>query len=909
MVSNNFAEFVITTETCIQDFIEARVQRSPRTLALSCEEEKLTYQALNQRANQLAHYLRSRGVSADMVVGVCTTRSMEMVVGILGILKAGGAYLPLDPAYPQERLAFILEDAQVSLVVSQSEVLEALPQHAAEVICLDRDWAKVANCPGENPPKIASAKDLAYVIYTSGSTGKPKGVMIPHRSLCHFVQIVYTALDISEQDVYLHTASVAYALSVRQLMVPLAYGAAIVLATSAQARDPLLMFELIKAKKITLMDVVPSFWRTTIQRLAELPAEERQQLLDNHLRRIVSIGEPLLSDIPFTWRNDFQHQANLVNIFGQTETTGVVATYPIPPEQPDRVEVVPIGRSVPGTQLYILDSDFQPVKAGESGELCVSSPCLARGYLNRPDLTEAKFVTNPFNDGISDRLYRTGDLARCNADGVIEFLGRGDHQVKIRGQRLELGEVEIVLREHPGVSNCVVSVRGDEPDNKYLVAYVVPAADQSLAPADLRDFMRQRVPDYMVPAAYVFLEALPVTPNGKIDRLALPAHSWSAPSDQPRAVDKPRNDLDRQLIKIWQELFKLDQVSIHDNFFDLGGHSFLGVRLFACIERDLGVRLPLTTLFQAETIAQLSDVMATLDDSQLQWSPLVPINPTNSDRPPFFGIHGLEGGVLFWRDVVMHLPDDQPFYALQAQGVDGLRPALTRIETMASLYVEAIRQVQPHGPYYLGGFSMGGEIAFEVGQQLFRQGEKVAFLLMLDTKNPVRSGRPLANKGDGAPIPVVESRAVDPSMVLKQKIQGHMKRLASASMPEKLAYVAGNVEYRVKRGSIYTAARLYRLLGKRLPDSLLLQYLRMSHSQALRDYVPILYPGRITLFRSSESEATNPDDSPLGWGPLTAAGLDVFHFKASHNIIDAEYAQEVAHKLMECLDQARGSQS
>jgi aspartate racemase len=893
-----------TPMQCVQDLIESQVVISPDALALQCGEERLTYLELNQRANKLARYLQSLGVGAETLVGICMNRSIEMVVAILGVLKAGGAYIPLDPTYPRDRLAFVLCDAQCKYVITQSETLRVLPMQDGRSICLDSDWDHIALQSGENLEKTSNPANLAYVIYTSGSTGKPKGVMITHANLCHFVRIVRSALDVYPTDKYLQTASIAYALSVRQLIIPLSCGASIILANSDQALDPFALFEFIKTQKVTLMDMVPSFWRTSVQRLSDLPALDRKQLLTNDLRRIVSVGEPLSSDIPRDWRFKLENRANLVNIFGQTEITGVVATYSIQfDEQVELTGIVPIGRSVMDTQLYVLDSHLKPVAPGEAGELCVSNPCLARGYLNLPELTAEKFISNPFSDRLSDRLYRTGDLARYREDGMIEFLGRGDHQVKIRGQRLELGEVESVLREFPGVRDCVVMAWGSLPDEKYLAAYIVSPV--KIVDQEIRRFMGGRVPNYMIPSVFLFLESLPLTPNGKVNRLALPEPDLSSRKNIAAGFDQPGTDLEQRIAAIWKELLKLDRVGIHDNFFELGGHSFVAVRLFARIERDLEVRLPITTLFHATTISQISNVILQQDKTIVHWDVVVPIR-VKGDKPPFFGVHGHEGGVLFWISLMNYWPKDQPFYAIQAQGVDGEKPALRHIEDMAKLYIREMQKIQPRGPYFIGGYSMGGEIAFEMSQQLYRQGEMVNLLVMLDTYNPKRVSSSIVQDTSGEMAPMVEAQTQpDRKVIWRQKLARHFRLLFRLSLREKINYILRDFSYRVERVFLYSFASLYLVMGKRLPDSVLLNYLRKSHSQALYRYVPIQYPGKITLFRSNATSSTDSDDSPLGWGSLAAGGFEVFRFDATHNILNVVYAKEVASRLIESLIQAQ----
>jgi aspartate racemase len=911
-----------------RDLFEMRVSTSPDDVAVLYGEESVTFIELYQRAEQLADHLQASGVKPNDLVGIYVDRSLEMVVGILGILLSGGAYVPLDPAYPADRLSFILEDANIQIVVTQARLRNRIPIKVKDILCIGENpnWLS-----GQEPAGLRrniSSEDLAYVIYTSGSTGRPKGVMITHNNLCQFVRIAGQALDVLPTDRYLQTASISYALSVRQLMIPLVNGATLVIANSEQVREPLGLFELIKREHISVMDMVPSFWRVCTQRLLSLPVDERRELLDNNLRRIVSIGETLLSDIPRDWRFRLKHPARLVNIFGQTETTGVVATYPIPPVNRDEIEMVPIGRNVTDTVLYVLDADLHPVPIGEAGELCVSSPCLSLGYLNQPDVSAKKFIPNPFRDVGGNRLYRTGDMARYLKDGTIEFLGRSDFQVKIRGQRLELGEIEAVLLKYPKVKESVVVACGDHPDEKYLVAYIATDSTWKDSELDLRKYLKGFFPDHMLPSLFIRLDVFPVMPNGKINRRLLSDPAFvNAKSKQKSRLSSekhlinhrthpgeiigygsPGTRTEKIIVNIWRSLLHSDQIGVHDNFFDLGGDSLMAVRLFLCIEKEFGVRLPPTSLIHANTVAQISELVDHHDSTTTNWSPIVPFW-TQGGRSPFFGIHGLGGGVLFWREIVDHLPKDLPFYGLQARGVDGFQPAQTSIHEMAALYLQGIRKIQAHGPYYLGGYSMGGEIAFEVAQQLRANNEVVALLVLFDTANPDRAARMAAiSRKDGkkSEPPYRLFPAADSFMVLGRKAIGHLQRFSALNPHEKGRYIEKDIKTRVQRLRMYTLVKLYHSIQKRVPYTLLTRYLEESHRKALHNYIPRIYDGKITIFKASESLEKSPIDSNMGWDPLTTHELCVHVFNATHdNFMSGDTAREIAYKLNECLMNAQ----
>jgi len=587
---------------------EEQVTKGPERVAVVSSDASLTYAELNSRVNQLARYLRAHGVGAETIVGICIERSLEMAIGILGILKCGAAYLPLDPDYPAERLAFMVYDSNLSLVLTTANLAVHLPK-STQLILLDSERDEIAKQSDANFTDGPNPDGLAYVIYTSGSTGQPKGVMINHGSLANYVLALQLELGITESDRYLHTASIAFSSSRRQLLLPLARGASVVIASSEQRKDPLALFSLVKQEGITVMDAVPSFWRNCTTLLASLDNELRTRLLDNRLRLMLSASEPLLSDIHQTWTQQFAHPARHVHMFGQTETAGIVCVYEIPEATGEQTtQVVPIGHPIANTEIYILDEDQRPVPVGTAGELYIGGAGVGRGYLCRAELTAQKFLAHPFSDAPGARLYRTGDWARLTAAGEIEFTGRQDSQVKIRGFRIELGEVEAALARHHAVTDSAVVAREDGSGTMRLTAYVVTDETDGPISTELRTFMSALLPDYMVPAKFVRLAALPLNANGKLDRRRLPEADRLRP-ELATAYEEPRTRIEHLLAEIWCDVFQLDRIGVNDNFLDLGGHSLMATQIIARTNTELESAVALRMLFDYPTIRQLADAI------------------------------------------------------------------------------------------------------------------------------------------------------------------------------------------------------------------------------------------------------------------------------------------------------------
>jgi len=882
-------------DRCLHELVEEQAERTPEAVAAVFKSTQLTYRQLNDRANQLAHHLQKLGVGPDTLVGICLERSLGMVVGFLGILKAGGAYVPLDPGYPMERLAFMVHDSGAPVLLTRQGLRDQLQVENpnCQIVCLDADWGTIARSPTRNPISGASPENLAYVIYTSGSTGPPKGAMITHRSVCNHMRWMQATFPLMPSDNVLQKTSIAFDASVLEFWAPLLAGARLVSAEVTVPADINSLIHTIREHQITvLLSVVPSLLRVLV--------DEQDFGNCESLRRVFCGGEELTADLQNRFLSAFK--ADLINVYGPTECTIEVTWWQC--QRGSGEPIVPIGRPVANTQAYILDRAMQPVPPGVTGELHIGGVQLARGYLGRPELTAEKFVQNPFGEG---RLYKTGDLARYRSDGAIEFLGRIDSQVKIRGFRIELGEIETVLRQHPSVQESIVIAREDIPGDKRLVAYVVARdhtpGDEGLtrhavsrngaaSPSELREFLQVKLPDYMVPAAFVPLEALPLTPNGKVDRKALPRPDFEAVADESKFV-APSTPTEIVLARIWCEVLGLKHVGIHDNFFESGGYSLLALRIFSEIEKEFGDRPPLATLFQAPTIEKLATV---LDDRSWKaaLSALVAIQPSGL-RPPFFGVHGGYGDVMFYSELARRLGKDQPFYALQAEGLKLSSMRYTSIEAIASYYLQEIRQVQAHGPYFLGGYCTGGVIAFEMAQQLRTAGEEVALLVLFDTNNPERRTR-LSTIGKRIRLALDESSALPPS--------------------EKLRYIARRIAAMLKRkaGNVQEVGwNLLELLNKtRKPDGentdgglLPLELpVWITLERATAKYKPRAYHGRIILFRATVSDGHEWADD-RGWTEVAEGGLEVHDIPGKHaTIFERPHVQAGAEKLAACIQAA-----
>ena len=611
LIEWNHTQVDYPVDQCIHQLFEQQVRRTPDAVAVVFEEQQLTYHELNCRANQLAHYLQSLGVGADVLVGICVERSWEMIVGLLGILKAGGAYVPLDPEYPPERLSFILTDTQVKVLLTQQQLVNKLPAHTAQLVCLDTDLEKITQNSNSNPVNTATSLNLAYVIYTSGSTGQPKGVLVNHHHVTRLFAATNSWYKFNSQDVWTMFHSYAFDFSVWEMWGALLYGGRLVVVPYLLTRSPESFYKLLSQEQVTILNQTPSAFRQLIQ------AEQSIGMSNLNLRLVIFGGEALeLESLQPWFERHGDQKPQLVNMYGITETTVHVTYRPLSLDDLNRTASV-IGRPIPDLQVYVLDQHLQPVPIGVPGEMYVGGEGVTRGYLHRDELTGQRFISNPFQRSKGgERLYRTGDLARYLPNGELEYLGRIDQQVKIRGFRIELGEIEGLLAQHPAVWESVVVVREDEPGNKRLVAYVVSQVAQAPTTAELRSFLKEKLPDYMIPNAIVILESLPLTSNGKIDRRSLPVPESRTGIEE--SLVAPRTPVEEKLAQIWAKVLRVEQVGIHDNFFELGGHSLLATQLVSRIRTSFKVELPLRSLFAAPTVAELAPSIQQLQQQNIE---------------------------------------------------------------------------------------------------------------------------------------------------------------------------------------------------------------------------------------------------------------------------------------------------
>jgi amino acid adenylation domain-containing protein len=859
-------------ERTVVDLIRKQAAQRPEAKAVSFESETLTYSVLDIKSTRLARHIRSLGVGQESLVGLCLERGLDLVVSILAVLKAGAAYVPLDPGFPAERLSYMVKDSGAKILITHSVLSEKLFSGLdLKCVRLDEDQTQIEQQSSEPFPPLAGPSNRAYVLYTSGSTGRPKGVEIEHRALTNFLCSMAQEPGLSENDVLLAVTTLGFDIAGLELFLPLITGARIELASRETAVDGAALARLLSNSGATVMQATPATWRMLFD--SGWPGNRGLKVLCGGEALNPELAARLVSNCGSVW-----------NLYGPTETTIWSSLARIESGE------VTIGRPIANTRMYILDSHRELVPRGVVGELWIAGDGVARGYLNRPELAAERFVADPFRP--EERMYRTGDLARHLADGRLECLGRVDNQVKIRGYRIELGEIETVLHAHPQVQGCVVAARSENGSDARLIAYVVAGTEGRPSIEKLRTHLRARLPDYMIPSGYVFLDAIPLTPNGKVDRNSLPIPNDSLPEQQADYV-APRNEIEEVMAEIWADVLGVKNVGVFDHFFELGGHSLSATRLLARLKNAFETDLPLRSLFIEPTIAGLSKHIVCDASTQRyryldqipKFKRLVPAQPRGS-RPPLFLVAGFwdaEDTMRTLSGFIPHLGLDQPLYGFQPRWVEGNAERYSGVEEAASEFLPELLSVQPNGPYQLGGDCVGGVIAMAMAVELMRRGEKVQLLVLLDTHKPSW----------------IRSLVMELSASWRHNVRPRTKHIME---------VFGQImtaRHHVRTQLVRDLARR-KIEGDKGKNKVelgreRLHRLRLDYIRTMYRHRPKNYSGKVTLI---VNEKQYKFDKFMGWGGSALGGIEIHPTPGDH-FTRFNYRKELAERLANCLAKAQ----
>jgi amino acid adenylation domain-containing protein len=865
----------------LHTILEKTANQFSDKIALVTRQRNVTYRELNESANQLAHTLYHEGIGVGDIVGLVLDRTPELLISLLAILKAGAAYLPIDPDYPQDRIVFMLSDSSASTVITSRKYQQSSFTPQTKTLSVETLLQQSASNPVSAPDIAVSSHDLAYILYTSGSTGRPKGVLIEHRNIVNLLFSMLNFPGITADDRLLGVTTVSFDIAGLELFLPQLVGATLVLADAETTRDGRALLQMLVDQNITIIQATPVTYKMMLAAgWDDTIIPELQESL-----KILCCGEPMSKDLA---QKLTVRCASLWNMYGPTETT----IYSTGKQILATDELITIGRPINNTQVYILDEQFNPLPEGIAGEIYLAGEGVAqRGYLNRPELNDTKFVLNPFSRVPGERMYRTGDLGKFTTTGEIHCLGRIDHQVKIRGYRIEPGEIEQLLLKQPGVKEVLVIAREDRPGDQRLVAYVVvspPLSDQVFLNEVVkwRGNLTETLPTYMVPADFVRLDQFPVTPNGKVDRNALPKPA-SARGTQKR-LKQPETALEKQIAAIWSDILGLDTVSVQDDFFELGGHSMIAVQVMARLEKETGKRLPLSTLLTYPTIEKLAALLED-DKPANRWKSLVPIRPQGT-KAPIYIIHGIGLNLLNFSSLTSYMDPDQPIYGLQARGLDGTTEPLDSMEAIAAAYNAELIDQNPTGPYAIAGYSFGGYVALEMARQLKAMGKEVKMLAMFDTnaeesltfRSPMyRLGRKIARQ-----VPKIIWIG---KSFLKQPVNT-------------LQYQRGFVERQVKQ--------FMQAIGLReepQPEAGFeqLNHIMEKHETAYQNYIMQPYDGIIDLFKANDRLYFVDDIKYLGWKKYALKGVRVHDVPGDHQYMllppnDKEFARTLQRALDAC---------
>ena len=842
----------------VHQLIEERGRQTPDKIAVACDGQSLTYKQLDDRANRAANFLLGLGAGRDSRIAIAMERSVDMVVGLLAVLKTGAAYVPLDFSQPRVRVQSIVDDSAPSVVLTHERVAAAIDLSGCRLVLLETAIQKGSS---DLPSAHASGADPAYLVYTSGTTGKPKGVIVPHSAVVNILESMHHRPGLTEADTLLAITPLSFDIAGLEIFLPLYAGARLEIASRPTALDPVVLSQKLVNSKATIMQATPATWRMLVE----------SNWRGNSTLSAWCGGEALPKDLA---DRILDRVGSMWNLYGPTETTIWSTVSKV--ERGDGAP--PIGAPIANTKLHVLDAKLQPLPIDVPGELYISGAGLAHGCWQQPELTDDRFPRNPFEPGT--RMYKTGDLVRWRASGTLEYLGRLDNQVKIRGFRIELGEVEATLGRHQAVSQCVVVAR-----ESALVAYFESSDGSEPDISDLRTHLKKELPEYMLPASFVRMERLPLTPNGKIDRKALPEPEHGEIEGRSDLTE-PRDPLEQALARAWSKVLKLKRVGLNDNFFDIGGNSLAAVHLLSEVQKLTDRRLPLATLFQASTVQAFAELLRR-DGWMPSWSSLVPIQPLGS-KCPLFLVHGAEGNVLLYRQVTKYLGPDQPVYGLQSRGLNGDGCFHKTISEMASHYVREIMTVQPQGPYFLGGYCLGGIVAFEMAQQLSAMGEKTELVLMLDSYNLGRSPR---------------SSLLAPVRLL-QNVWFHGANAFCVRASDRKKFLVEKMDIARRRLGIRIEGAfhfLQRLFGRKTHSSYPHLIVKKSNDRAAFHYQPRPYAGRVALIRSNAYFLGRGNPS-LGWSEIAPNGLEIHKLPVyPKGMLIEPFCQSLADTVKLCL--------
>lgn len=833
---------------CVHELFEKQVAANPDKTALEFDGEKLSYSELNLRANKLAHHLRTHGAESETVCGIYLNRSVNMVIAMLAVFKSDAAYIPMDPVYPPDRVMYMLNDVKAPMVITTKDLAKNLNNYNGKIILLDEHTEIIKEEDDYNPVHFNTPANLAYILYTSGSTGKPKGVMIEHGNIVALLEWGLKLFPKEDLNGAVANASFNFDISVFEIFLPLVGGGRLILLKNALA-----ISDLVKEQNATLAFMVPSAMSELLKKENGIPDTLKTVYLGGEY-----VPQELVNEIC-----DNTQIKTIYDFYGPTECT-IISTY----TQRFKNGISSIGKPISNYTAYIVDSNMQTVGIGITGELLIGGAGVGRGYYNNTLLTSEKFIPDPFLK--SGNLYRTGDAVRWLPDGRIEYIGRIDSQVKIRGYRIELGEIESQLTKHDAIKEVAVVVREDVKNDKRLAAYIVYKNGSSPDTAELKNYLSQELPDYMIPSAFVVLNKLPLTPNGKIDRKQLPVPEMETRTESAN-FEEPNTPIESMLTGIWCDILSTDKIGIHDSFFEMGGHSLLGIRMVDEIKKKMGIKLEYPVLFRASTIHQLAKVINN-QDLDISWPIIVPLQP-NGNRPPLFCIHMHNGNIQRWRVLNKFLGNNQPVYAIQPRGLDEKQPFHTTIEEMAQFYLDEIKKIQPSGPYNLLGTCFGGMVTFEISRLLEEQGEKVHFAGMINNYAPPEN--PMQYR-------MMEMLNTFMEMDFSKKVGFALEKTKNAGR-KVLAMVLGKKVDNASGEIVVGEAKR--------PD------IRYIHTVALLNYKPkSTYNGNITLIRTGEETASHYNEQ-LGWDKYIKGKLTIEFVPESDNdtiVTEEKYYSQLA---------------